>query len=345
MRALLYRRSTWATIILVVAFSLIVEALIPAQSHAADIPLLPDSIPSLDPSHYVVEGFKKLLTFIFGDPSEIGRKLVNMLLAVPILTNKKAFPGLNEYRGYVSGGAWGLLGLSFVVASLRYWLSSYSGSGAYEALTGFFRTCMSIAILLMFPIVFDQVSRFVNVFTAWLVDNPIVGDNLSHGMVGTLATAPLVGGGVTMIITIITIIMALILLAVKVVVTCLLAVLFVLSPLAIALYPIEELSWCLQKLVQAMAALLMFPILWAVSFSVFALMSADSLFGSQGNTINTLLAPMITLASLIIAYRLPFAVLSQAMNHGIDTGLNRSAVVVRTAGSGISKGLRTKPGR
>ena len=41
------------------------------------------------------------------------------------------FPRLNDYREYVTAGAWGILALSFVVASLRYWLSSYSGSGTH----------------------------------------------------------------------------------------------------------------------------------------------------------------------------------------------------------------------
>ena len=68
----------------------------------------------------------------------------------------RSSPSLNEYRDYVTGGAWGILGLSFVVASIRYWLSSYSGAGAYEALMGFARTVGSIAMLLAFPIAFDQ---------------------------------------------------------------------------------------------------------------------------------------------------------------------------------------------
>lgn len=345
MRELLRRRSTWGAIGLALVLVLLFGALMPDSSDAADIPLLPDSLPSLDPSHYVVEGFKNLLIFIFGDPSVIGRKLVNMLLAVPILTDKDAFPGLNKYRVYIAGGAWGILGLSFVVATMRYWMSSYSGSGAYEALTGFVRTCLAIIMLMIFPIVFDQVSRFVNVFTAWLVDNPLVSGNLSKGMVGTLAEAPLVGGGMVMIITIIALIMALVLLAVKVVITCLLAVLFVLSPLAIALFPIEELSWCLRQLVQSMLALLMFPVLWAICFATFAMLSADSLFpGSHGDTMNVLLTPLITLASLIVAFRLPFAVLSQAMMSGISPGLNHSVIVMRSAGSNVRKGLKARPG-
>jgi hypothetical protein len=326
----------------------IISFLVPAPASALPSPLdlIPNGVPSLDPSHYIVEGFKSLLTFIFGDPKEMGKHLVNMLLAVPILTDEKAFPGLHDYRVYVTGGAWGILSLSFVIAALRYWLSSYSGSGSYEALQGFIRTTTAIVILLAFPIAFDQISRFVNVFTAWLVTNPIVGHNLSHGLVGTLSDAPLVGGGITMIVSIIAIIMAIILLIVKVIVTTLLAVLFVLSPLAIALYPIEEMAWGLKSLVQAMGALLMFPILWAVSFATFAVMSADSLFpGSQGDTIDAFLSPMITLAALLIAFKLPFAVLQQAMTSGVTPKASHGMMIIRNVQSGVSRGPRPKSSR
>jgi hypothetical protein len=316
-------------LVLVVVGSLAVPA--PASALPSPLDILPDNLPNLDPTQWVVDGFKAILRFIFGDQlDELGRHLVNLLLSLPLLTDHGKFPELNNYRDYVTGGAWGILGLSFVVASLRYWLSSYSGSGAYEALTGFARTAGAIAMLLIFPVAFDQIARVVNAFTAALVDNPIVGDGLGKGLVGTLSTAPLAGGGIAMLIGIAAIIMALILLVVKVIVTALLAVLFVASPLAIALWPIEELAWGLRSLLQAMVGLLVFPILWAVCFGTFAVLSTDSLFpGDNGDVINSVLAPLITLAALVIAFRLPFAVLSQAMKAGISPGINRGVSVVR----------------
>lgn len=280
---------------------------------------------SLDPAQWAVDGFRAILKYIFGDQlDELGRHLVNLLLSVPLLTDTVAFPRLNAYREYVTGGAWGILGLSFVIASLRYWLASYGGSGAYEALTGFMRSAGAIAILLVFPIVFDQLARVVNAFTAALVANPIVGDGLGKGLVGVLGTAPSAGGGITMLIGLAAIVIALTLLVVKVIVTALLAVLFVASPLAIALWPVEELSWALRTLTQAMLALLIFPILWAVCFGTFAVLGTDALFpGNHGDFINAVLAPLITLAALLIAFRLPFAVLRQAMHAGITPGINR----------------------
>ena len=307
--------------------------------------LLPSGLPSLDPAQWAVDGFKAILKFIFGDQlKQLAQHLVNLLLAVPLLTDTSKFPSLNEYRAYVTGGAWGILGLSFVVASMRYWLSSYSGSGAYEALMGFTRTVGAIAMLLAFPIVFDQLCRFVNAFTAALIVNPIVGHNLGKGLVATLTGALGTGGGIGMLVGLAAIVMAIVLLVIKVIVTALLAVLFVLSPLAIALWPIEELGWALRSLIQAMLGLLVFPILWAACFGTFAVLSVDTLFGaSNGDLINTVLSPLFTLAALIIAFRLPFVVLRQAMNAGIAPSMNRamqSAHYARSLIGGASRAVR-----
>jgi hypothetical protein len=329
------------TVAVACALSLVLVGALASPQSATALPLpspadlLPGGgLPGLDPSSWVVDGFKAILQFIFGDQlDELGSHLVNLLLSVPLLTDASAFPRLNDYREYVTGGAWGLLALSFVIASLRYWLSSYSGSGAYEALMGFTRTVGAIAMLLLFPIVFDQISRAVNAFTAALVVNPVVGDGLGKGMAGTISDAPFAGGGIAMLIGIAAVVMAIVLLVVKVIVTALLAVLFVASPLAIALWPIEELSWALRSLLQAIVGLLVFPILWAVCFGTFAVLSTDSLFpGDNGDAVNAVLSPLIALAALIIAFRLPFAVLSQALKAGISPGVNRGVTTIRNVG-------------
>lgn len=315
------------TLILLLAAQL----LAPAPAVASVLPNPLDLVPdALDPAHYIVEGFKALISWIFGDTiDELGHNLVGLLLAVPILTDKGAFPRLNEYRGYVTGGAWGVLGLSFVIASMRYWLAGFTGGGSYEALNGFARATSAVCMLLVFAPAFDQVARAVNAMTAALVTTPIVAHGLQHGIAGTLVNANLIGGGVAMLITIAALIAALILLVVKVIVTALLAVLFVASPLAIALWPVEEAAWALRSLLSAIGALLAFPILWALCFGTFAVLSPDALFpGRHGDLINSVLAPLITLASLIIAFRLPFAVLQQAMNAGIAPGVNRAVHVV-----------------
>jgi hypothetical protein len=305
--------------------------------------LIPDS---LSPTGLAADGFAAILKWIFGDVDELGKNLVNLLLAVPLLTDTKAFPKLNAYREYVTGAAWGLLGLSFVVASFRYWLASYTGAGAYEGAMGFIRSCIAISVLLAFVPFFDQLARFVNAFTSALVLNPIVGHDLGKGLTTTISTGAIGAGGIAMIIAIAAICLAMILLVVKVIITALLAVLFVASPLAIALWPIEEMAWLFRSLMQALLGLLIFPIIWAVCFGTFAVLSADALFpGDHGKQIQGVLAPLVVLAALVVAFRLPFAVLRQAMQAGISPGLSRGASHVQTVIRAVPAGRYAGRGR
>ncbi len=135
---------------------------------------------SLNPADWAVDGFKAIIKWIFGDVSTLAEHIVQFLLGVPLLADSGQFPKLNAYRDYVVFGAWGVLGLSFVISSLRYWLSSYSGSGAHEALIGFARTAGAIVLLLLFGPIFDQLIRFVNEFTSALIINPVVGGALGR---------------------------------------------------------------------------------------------------------------------------------------------------------------------
>jgi hypothetical protein len=331
-------------IALLVALALVVFGSLQSPEPAAaqiGLPnILSGGLPSLNPAEWVVDGFKAILKFILGDPKQLAEQLINLLLAVPLLSDTSKFPSLNEYRDYVTGGAWGILGLSFVVASMRYWLSSYTGAGAYEALMGFARTVGAIAMLLAFPIVFDQLCRFVNAFTVALISNSIVEGGIEKVLVVTFASGLKPGGGIEMLISNAAILMAIVLLVIKVIVMALLAALYVLSPLAIALWPVEELGWALRSLVQAMLGLLVFPILWAACFGTFAVLNIDALFPADSRDLltTTLLAPLVTLASLIVAFRLPFVVLKQAMNAGLAPSVGRAMQNVHYARS-LASGL------
>ena len=121
-----------------------------------------------------------------------------------------------------------------------------------------------------------------------------------------------------MIAALVAVVMALALILVKITITALLAVLDVLSPLAIGLWPVEQLSWLLRTLLQVAFVALIFPVLWATCFAVFAVLTPDF----NGN----LLKPLFGVAALIVAFKLPFALLR------ISTG----AGLIPSAGKGMS---------
>jgi hypothetical protein len=300
---------------------------------------------SLNPVDWMVDGFRALLHFMFGEQlDELGRHLLALLLAMPLLTDKEAFPGVNAYRQYVTYGAWGILPLTFVYASMRYWLSSYSGSGSYEALQGFMRTVVAVAMLLVFPVAFDGLMRATNMMSAALIKGPTSSAGFK-GLAGVMSVEAITDGSVGMFVAIAAVFMGLVLLVVKVVVTALIAVLFVLSPLAIVLWPVEELSWALRSLVQSLGALMVFPCVWAVCFGTFAVLPRDAMFpGSYGDLVSSLLTPLIALASLIIALRLPFKILELAgMQGSISPGVGRGLSQVRNAS--YARSALTRVGR
>lgn len=318
--------------VLAVAGALVFALAVPASASALPLVGGPD-LPSLDPSSYIVDGFKAILEFLFGsDLDELGRHLVNLLLAVPLLTDKAAFPGLNSYRSYVEGGAWGILGLTAVIAALRYWASSFGGSGTYEALNGFIRSAGAVCMLLIFVPAFDGLSRAVNMMTAALIKGSDIKHGGGHGIAAALSAQHIADGGIAMLVTIAAMAMAIVLLVVKAIVTALLAVLFVASPLAIALWPVEEVGVLLRTLLQGILGLLIFPCVWAICFAVLAVLPADAMFpGGKHDGIDSFLSPLITLAALIIAFRLPFKVLEMMLQAGISPGINRGIASVRNA--------------
>jgi hypothetical protein len=104
----------------------------------------------------------------------------------------------------------------------------------------------------------------------------------------------------------------------------------VLSPLAIRLWPFEPVAWALRTLLQAMLVLLCFPVLWAVSFGTFAVLSSEDL--ATGSVLDKLgqdlLTTIVGLACLIVAFKLPFAVLRMATGMGLVPSASRALQTV-----------------
>jgi hypothetical protein len=274
----------------------------------------------LSPAHWAVKGFVAILTFIFGNEiKKLADQFLHLLLNTPDITNQANFSGLNAYHAVVQGAAWGLLSLSFIAAVLLYWSSSYTANGADTAARAFGRTIGGIGMLVSLPTGLHLAITAMNQLTDGLIQNPIVGPSIGHVLQLSLTAGLASGGGLGLIIGIASLIAAIILLVTKIVTTALLAVLYILAPLAIGMWPFEPLSWALKTLAGAALALLVFPVVWSASFGVFAVITTDQIFGpSVINTLgHDLLSSLVGLAALIIAFKLPFAVLRLGMGAGL----------------------------
>jgi hypothetical protein len=308
------------TLLVVLAALAVAQLLTPAPAQAA-IPIVGGVTGLVGgvANDIFIKGFGALLQFIFGNTlTQLAQSFLTDLLDVTPLSGPKAPAGLGELHSAIDGAGWGLLTLSFTGAALGYWLSSYTSSGAQQAATAFARTVGAIGLLISSPYIFYAATEAVNQLTHAIITTPLVGGGTTQLFKATFVGTLLTQGGVGMIAALIAAVMALALILVKITITALLAVLYVLSPLAIGLWPVEQLSWLLRTLLQVAFIALIFPVLWAVCFAVFAVLTPDFTGG--------LLKPLFGVAALIVAFKLPFALLR------ISTG----AGLMPSAGKGMS---------
>lgn len=303
------------------------------KAHDALTSALPSavSIPGLGGLFGGIGGIvKSVLTTIFkllfGLPAKATVSLVTALVAHPVYTDQAAYGPLNAYRNYVTAGAWGLFGLVLTVSALRYWASGFSSSGSFEALSAFARSAAAAAGLLLFSEAFGSMSILTNLLTHALLGFPGVHDGISK-LMGAVTIGSSLGLG--MIAGVIAVILLVLLVVTKVVISTMLAILFVATPLAIALWPLPEAAFLLRSCASAIAALLLWPVAWALSFAVFAVMG-DSAFDFSGGLGAALLKPFVTVAALYVAWKAPMLMARQAMVAGLTPSLARGFATVNS---------------
>jgi hypothetical protein len=301
-----------------------------AGSATADVgPIPTPSVPDLNPLDNVlpsvgdlagklIEGIVKAL---FGDlEAKVSLAIVKFLVAHPIVTDPSAYGPLNNYRGYVTDGAWGLLSLVLVVSSFRYWASGLAGGGAYEALQGFVRTAVSAGLLTVYAFTFAQLLVAGNLLTHALLAYSGIEAGLAKLFIAGHFALGL--GGIAYVLETIAFIA---LIVTKIALTAMLSLLLVSGPLAIALWPIDELSWLARTWMQTLFAVLLWPVIWALCFGAFATMG-DAAFAAGGPVGDMIIKPFVAVAMLYIAFRVPLVVLRQAQLAGITPNVGRGAM-------------------
>lgn len=263
----------------------------------------------------LIEGIFKAL---FGNlEAKVTLGVVRFLVAHPIVTNHAAYGALNDYRVYVTDGAWGLLSLVFVVSAFRYWASGFAGGGAYEALQALVRTGGACGALIVYAFLFEQLLVGGNLMTHALLGFGGVDDGLAK-----LFVASKFGLGLSGIAYILELIAFIALIVTKIALTALLSMLLVAGPLAIAVWPIEELSWLARTWLQVLIAVVLWPVLWSLCFACFAAMG-DAAFSTGGSVGDTIIKPFVSVAMLYVAFKVPMAMLRQAQLAGLTPSMGR----------------------
>src|SRR4051794_30035765 len=335
------------------ALVLVVVCAGPASADVGPIPT--PSLPDLNPfdnllpsvgdlAGKLIEGLFKAL---FGDlEAKVSLAVVKFLVAHPIVTNHAAYGTLNDYREYVTAGAWGMLGLVFVMSAFRYWAAGFAGGGAFEALQALVRTGGACGALIVYAFLFEQLLVGGNLMTHALL-------NFAGGDKGLakLFVASKFGLGLSGIAYILELVAFIALIVTKIALTALLAVLLVAGPLAIAVWPIEELAWIARTWLQVLIAVVLWPVLWSLCFACFAAMG-DAAFSTGGSIGDSIIKPFVSVAMLYIAFKVPMAMLRQAQLAGLTPSMGRvgmrgvqvAQVSSRTVGAGGSAARATASG-
>ena len=311
-----------------VAVALVALAL-SAVPAAADIGPIPTPNIDLNPLDGIFGGvgdvagklIEGLFKALFGDlQAKVTLAVVKFLVAHPIVTNHAAYGTLNDYRAYVTDGAWGLLALVLTVSAFRYWAAGYAGGGAYEALQALVRVGGAGTVLAAYTFCFEQLLVGGNLMTHALLGFGGIEQGLAKLFVASHFGLGL--GGIAYILELVAFIA---LVVTKIALTALLSVLFVAGPLAIAVWPVDELAWLARTWAQVLGAVVLWPVLWSLCFACFAAMG-DAAFTGGGAVGDTIIKPFVSVAMLFVAFKLPMAVLRQAQLAGLTPNVGRAGM-------------------
>lgn len=320
---------------------------------AVALPGVPDLTPDIPgPASLVKAMFEFLLKTFFGIEAKVTQRVIDFLVAHPIYSDRARYPELNQLRSYVGAGGWALLTLTITVASLRYWASGFTASGSYEAIQGIVRGAAAAGAMVAYPVVFEWLCVAGNLLSHALLQAPGMREGITNLLAAALVTTftPL---GIGAIASVVAVVVLVLLMVTKIVLATLLALLFVSGGLAIALWPLPETAWVARTWLQVLLAVLLWPVVWALCFALFAVMGRSA-FSFKGKFGDELVRPFVTVAALWVAFKAPQLIARQAMLAGLAPslggGLARTMVYGRQAagaasGSAGSRGAEGVSGR
>jgi hypothetical protein len=295
----------------------------PAPAHAAvAVPAAAIAIPNpLDllgvpgPADLVGKVFEFFFETFFGIQVTVTQRTVQWLLAAPVYSDQSAYADLNRLRGDIEVAAWALFALVFTVSAVRYYASGFTSTGSYEAVEALTRGAIAAGSLAVYAQVFGALTIATNYLTYGVIHDRTVGSGLTKVLAGATVSSftPL---GVGTIAAVVAVVIFVLLIVTKIVLSTLLALLFVAAPLAIALWPLPETSWLARTVGQSLIGVLLWPVVWALCFALFAVIGASALtpagsFGTQ------LVKPWVSVAALYLAFKAPQLLARQAMLAGL----------------------------
>ena len=311
-------RATWAVVAAVVAL-VVAGALVAPEPAHAQIPLpgLPNpfDLGLPDPGDLIGKVFEFFFKTFFGIESSVTRRGVEWLLAAPVYTDAGAYGDLNRLRGNIEVAAWALFTLVFTISAVRYYASGFTSAGSYEAVEALTRGGVAAGALAFYPQVFGSLAIAANYLTYGVIHDSTVSAGLTKLLAAATVSSftPL---GIGTIAAVVAVVIFVLLIVTKIVLATLLALLFVAAPLAIALWPLPETSWLARTVLQSLIGVLLWPVVWALCFALFAVIGASA-FSPGGSFGTHVVKPWVSVAALYVAFKAPQLLARQAMLAGL----------------------------
>jgi hypothetical protein len=262
----------------------------------------------------------KTFDMLFGGiQAAVTQAVLTYLTAIPSFAHDGHIQALSDLT---TGLAFGALGAVMTISIIRYWLSglSLSGQGGAEAIEGFTKTVWAALMILAWPWVFDQAIALTNIATSSIMESTSVRNDLKT-MFRDFTISHFVPGP-SMIISLVAelagVFALLGLLWMKISLTAGTAFLRIAMPIAIVLWPIEELSWVARTAGKAMSTVVLVPLIWALLFATAAALGIGVFHvPTDGNNwLDQLVRPLAADAVLISAITIPKNLLKSAYQPG-----------------------------
>ena len=267
------------------------------------------------PTDLIGKVFEFFFKTFFGIEATVTQRTVEWLLAAPVYSDTRAYADLNQLRSDIDAAAWALFALVFTVSAIRYYASGFTSAGSYEAVESLARGGVAAGALAVYPQVFGALTITANYLTYGVIHDPTVGSGLTKVLAGATVSSftPL---GVGTIAAVVAVVIFLLLIVTKIVLSTLLALLFVAAPLAIALWPLPETSWLARTVLQSLLGVLLWPVVWALCFALFAVIGASA-FAPGGSFGSHIVKPWVSVAALYVSFKAPQLLARQAMLAGL----------------------------
>jgi hypothetical protein len=295
----------------------------PAAQAAIPLPVPPFHLGLPGPGDLVGKVFELFFKTFFGIEARVTERVVEWLLATPVYTDGGAYAELNQLRSSVTVAGWALFTLVFTVSAVRYYASGFTSAGSYEAVEALTRGGLAAGGLAVYPQVFGALAVATNSLTYGITHTPPVASGLTR-LLAAATVANFTPLGIGTIAAAAAVVLLVLLLVTKIVIATLLALLYVAAPLGIALWPLPETAWLARTWLQALIGLLLWPVIWALCFAVFAVMGASA-FTLDGSFGSALVKPWVSVAALFVAFKAPQLLARQAMLAGLTPSLGNTA--------------------